>query len=283
MGSSRGLPTHLVFFLMALNGLMGCASPTARIQPMVKEFKQTYPANFAELNGPHRQIHYAFSGNPNNPPVIFVHGSPGDWSGWVEFLMNEELQKHFHLIAVDRPGYGGSGEGEAELSLKNQAQDILGVLQFNHSNRPAIVVGHSYGGAVIAQMAVEKPESISELIFVASSVDPKLEDSQWYQFVATWWPFRLMIPTGLRVCNEEIMALKEQLERLEPQWSSITANVVTIQGTGDTLVPAANQDFILSHVRPELVQSVITVEGMNHFVPWQRPELILNELYKLER
>lgn len=244
------------------------------------EFEKNYPGHIQTYQGQNRPMQFAWTGNKNAPPIVFVHGSPGEWGAWVYFLMNEDLQKNFHLIAIDRPGYGGSGRS-AELSLRNQAEDIALVLQFNHSGQSAILIGHSYGGAVIAQMAADQPTKVFGLIFVASSVDPSLEDTKWYQYLATWWPFRVLIPNSLRVCNEEIMALKGELLLLKPRWPEIKADTVTIQGTEDNLVPLANQDFILAQLSQKQVKGIERVQGMNHFVPWEHPELILQAIEKL--
>lgn len=271
---------RLILFLFAFT-LSGCASPTARIDGKISEFKTKFPDHIQSYQAAHRKMQFAWSGNPNAQPILFVHGSPGAWSAWAEFLLNEDLQKHFHLIAIDRPGFGGSGEGETESSLKTQAEDILAVLQFNRSGKKAILVGHSYGGAVIAQMAVDQPDRIAGLIFVASSVDPDLERIKWFQYPAAWWPFRVLIPTALRVCNEEITALKGELILLKPRMNSITANVATIQGTADDLVPPANQDFILQQIARDHIRLIERVDGMNHFVPWEHPELILKAIATL--
>lgn len=262
----------------ALSGLLSCASPTARLEPKILEFHQRFPDHLRSYAGVHRQMQYAWTGDPANPPLIFVHGSPGSWNGWVEFLLNESLQKHFQVIAVDRPGYGGSGAGETEPSLKNQAEDVLEVLKQNTSGRPAILVGHSYGGAVIAQMAMDQPTKVRGLIFVASSVDPELEHTKWYQIPAGWWPLRHLIPTDLRVCNEEILALKPALEAARLRWVQIQARVISIQGSADSLVPPENQDFILQHTPPDQLLLRKRVIGMNHFVPWEHPELILEAI-----
>ena len=272
-----------IVFLALAGSSASCTSPTARLEPKVQEFKAKYPGHIQSYAGVHRQMGYAWSGNPLAQAVVFVHGSPGQWSGWVEFLLDEDLQKNFHLIAVDRPGYGGSGAGQTETSLRHQAEDVAALLQMNHSGKPAILVGHSYGGAVIAQMAADQPSKISNLVFVASSVDPALEKTKWYQYPASWWPFRALIPGALRVCNEEIMALKPELLLLQPRWKEISAGVSSLQGTGDDLVPAANQVFILDHIPKAQIQVVERVVDMNHFVPWEHPVLIKNTLLKLAR
>ena len=202
--------------------------------------------------------------------------------GLISFWM-KNCGKHFQLIAVDRPGYGGSGEGMSEGSLKEQAAVVMEALQVNQSGLPAILVGHSYGGPVIAQMAISYPDRVAGLVFVASSVSPDLESTKWFQYPATWWPLRVLIPTSLRVCNEEILPLKQELLRILPEWSLIRAKVVLIQGEEDELVPKENLDFLVSHLRSEQIVKIDRVAGLNHFVPWKRPDLILDGIWSLEK
>lgn len=253
-----------------------------RIEPKIAEFKRLYPDHFQTYQAENRKMSFAWSGDVNKTPLIFIHGSPGSWEAWAEFLLDQNLQKRFHVIAIDRPGYGGSSVGITEPSLARQAADIFKLLQFNKSGQRAILVGHSYGGPVIAQLAMDYPEQIAGLVFVASSVDPMLERVKWYQRPAAWWPIRSIIPTALRVCNEEILALKVELEKQVGRWTEIKVRVATIQGEADDLVPALNQDFILKKSAPTQVVFVKRMTDMNHFVPWEHPELIFAGIEAVE-
>jgi pimeloyl-ACP methyl ester carboxylesterase len=234
--------------------------------------------HFITYQGPHHKMRFAWSGDVKKRPIIFVHGSPGSWKAWAGFLQNPQLQNKFHIIAVDRPGYGGSDRGHSEESLKVQSADVISALQYNESGLPAILVGHSYGGPLIARMAADFPQKVSALIFVASSVDPKLEKTKWYQYPASWWPIRSLIPTDFRVCNEEIFALKKELELLLPLWPTIKAKSVLIQGEQDDLVQKENYDFLIQHLAKEQILKATLVPQLNHFIPWKRPDLILDAI-----
>jgi pimeloyl-ACP methyl ester carboxylesterase len=164
----------------------------------------------------------------------------------------------------------------------NRRRSFTEALRTNESGLPAILVGHSYGGPVVAKMAMQTSAKIAGVIFVAASVDPTLEKTKWYQYPASWWPIRLLVPSELRVCNEEIFALKAELEEMLPAWKSLRAKVAIIQGAEDDLVDPANQNFLLRMLPPELVVSSRSVPGLNHFVPWKSPDLILQAISELE-
>jgi pimeloyl-ACP methyl ester carboxylesterase len=269
------LKAGLVFLFL----LISCQNPTKVIRRDIERFEREYPDHFATYKTVHRQMGFAWSGNPAKPPLLLIHGSPGSWKGWAQFLLDKNLQKKFHLIAIDRPGFGVSGEGKAETSLEKQAALIFESLLFNSSKKRAIVIGHSLGGPVAARLAMDYPEKFSGLIFVAASVDPNLEKIKWFQYPGRWFGF--LLPKDLRVCNEEIFPLKDELEKMLPYWKKIQAKVVIIQGEEDNLVPAANVDFLLEHLPKENIVDVVKVPNLNHFVPWKRPELILQAIEKL--
>jgi len=58
-----------------------------------------------------------------------------------------------------------------------------------------------------------------------------------------------------------------------PLWKDVEVPVIVIQGTEDNLVPKENADFAKRMMDPQYLE-VWLVDGMNHFVPWNRPDLI---------
>jgi len=233
---------------------------------------------FATIMVGDRPIHYArigaaAMGNDTLPTVLFVHGSPGSWDAFISFFADSSLYNRAQLISVDRPGFGKSGLGEPEPSLQQQAADIAPLLRLNHSHRKPILVGHSLGGPVIARIAMDYPDEVGGLIFVAPSVSPELEKQEWYRPIGAVFPFRYWLPAELDVSNREILPLRAELEKMRPLWSRIRVPVTIIQGEDDPLVPPGNAGF----AQKMLINAPVTVQmipKMNHFIPWSRPDLI---------
>ncbi len=223
-----------------------------------------------------REVHFVEVGNREKPLVLFVHGSPGTWDNFLGFMTRAELLDRFCLLSVDRPGFGKTG-GPHEPSVAQQAAVLAQVLREQHPGRRAIVVGHSYGGPVIARLAMDHPEQVQALVMVAGSVDPALEKTKWFQIPADWLLLSWMIPQSLVSSNREILALKDELEAMMPLWSRITHPVTVIQGEEDVLVPAANADFA-ERMLTRAPVTMVRVPGMNHFVPWSHPDLIVEAL-----
>lgn len=220
-----------------------------------------------------RKIYYAAIGADSLPLVIFVHGSPGSWTAFIDFFKDSTLYNHAHLISVDRLGFGKSGLGKVEGSMHRQAKAIAAIVKATGSGSKAILVGHSLGGPVIARLAMDFPDQVQGLIIVAGSIDPGLEKKEWFRPIIGSFPIRQLIPGDLDVSNREIRPLRGELIQMLPHWKDIHIPVTVIQGEVDDLVPAANAAF----AKKMLVNAPVSIQmipQMNHFIPWRRPELI---------
>jgi pimeloyl-ACP methyl ester carboxylesterase len=228
-----------------------------------------------------RDIHYVEAGDTTRPAVLFIHGSPGSLSAFIDFLGDSLLLHHARLITTDRPGFGYSNFGTAEPSLQKQAEALKPILEKHKHNRPIILVGHSLGGPLIARMAMDYPDLVNGLVIVAGSIDPELEPNETWFRAPLATPFlSWILPRSFRASNEEIYQLKPQLEKMLPLWKTITCPVIIIQGKKDTLVPYENVNFARKMLVNAPVEYVI-VEDMDHFVPWNHPELIREAVLKL--
>jgi pimeloyl-ACP methyl ester carboxylesterase len=215
------------------------------------------------------------------PLVLFVHGSPGSLSAFIDFLADSILIKKALLISADRPGFGYSNFGNAEPSLKKQGETLKPILEKYKHNRPIVLVGHSLGGPLIARMAVDYPELVDGLIIVAGSIDPELEPNEtWFRAPLSTPFLSWILPGSLRASNEEIYHLKPELEIMLPLWKKITCPVILIQGMRDVLVLPENASFA-ERMLVNATLEVIMVEDMNHFVPWSNPELIDAAILKM--
>ena len=184
------------------------------------------------------------------------------------------------MIAVDRPGYGGSGKGQVETSLVQQALDIAPLLDKASPGQRVLVVGHSFGGPVAARLAMDYGDKITDILILAGSIDPDQERTFWYQYLADWPVFTWMIPEDLLVCNREIRALKNELIDMEPLWKKVNQRVTFIQGEKDQLVPVENANFAKRVMTKANPLKIIRVPSMGHFLPWKKYDLVKSEIIK---
>lgn len=228
-----------------------------------KEMLATLPGHALQLPG--HTVNYLDAGDPNGRVVVFVHGTPGDAYAWTDYLMH--VPKGYRYIAIDRPGFGASGPDDAVVSLAEQARAIAAVIR-TAGNHPAVLVGHSLGGPIVAQVAVDDPDLVAALVILAGSLDPAQENVPLIQYVGDTWPISALLPRALRNANREIIALKPQLEALSARLNEIKIPVTIVHGTKDDLVPYANVAFIKTHMTHTKGMDVTTIEGQNHFLPW---------------
>ncbi len=224
-------------------------------------------------------IHYVTINQNKENLAVFIHGSPGSWSAFVDYFKNDSLLKSYDLVSIDRPGYGLSDAGRPIISLERQAELIAQVLnEFDHSH--IVLVGHSLGGPIAARLAMSYPENIQGLIMVAPSIDPDMERYEWYR---TWISTRVggwITPQDIWVSNAEIVPLKQELEEMMPLWEKVKSKSIVIQGTSDMLVPKANAEFARKMLDDSLLE-VRYLEDVNHFIPWTHPETIIQALLDL--
>jgi len=210
-------------------------------------------------------LSYLDAGDKRGQPVIFVHGTPGEAMGWLDYMT--AVPKGMRFIAVDRPGFGKSGPDDAVTSLEAQA-DAVAQLASELKLEPAILVGHSLGGPVVARFAADHPRRTAALVILAGSLDPAQEDVPWIQNVGDSWPFVAMLPRAIRNANREIIALEAELRQLEPLLGAITVPVYVLHGTADDLVPYANVAFMQSRFTGADKVLVLQLQDQNHFLPW---------------
>ena len=222
------------------------------------------------------KMNYAEIGSDTLPVVFFVHGSPGSWGGFIDFMKDTVLLKKVKMVAVDRIGFGESDFGNGEKSLVVQAELLKPIVaKYKKSGKKIILVGHSLGGPMIARMAMDYPELIDNLIIVAGSIAPDLEPNEkWFRIPMDFMPISILIPASFRASNREILYLKPELEKMLPLWKNIRQPVIVIQGGKDMFVSPKNADFAQKMLVNAKSLKIIKVDTMNHFVPWSHPQLI---------
>ncbi len=112
------------------------------------------------------RIHFLDIGNPNGPPLVFVHGLGGNLLNFIDTLF-PRLESEFRIIALDRAGSAFSTRPfDAEGSLPDHADNIAGLMDHLGITK-ATIIGHSLGGAVALQTAVSHPERVKALALVS--------------------------------------------------------------------------------------------------------------------
>ncbi len=225
------------------------------------------------LNVPHSQtdtVSYLQIGALSGRRVIFVHGTPGNAKGWVDYLLDvPDGRQH---IAVDRLGYGSSTPGQAVVSLRRQAQAIAPLLARQDKRKP-ILVGHSLGAPVITQVALDYPGKVGGLLLLAGAFDPDLEEVNCLQPLGQLKPISRLLPRTIDTANRELLGLKRGLIELADRLPALSVPIIAVTGDMDPLVPRANIDYLESRIDSVHFEKIVLVDR-DHFIPWHsKPEI----------
>ncbi len=111
------------------------------------------------------RVRYARKGDAT-PTALLIHGFGGDLDNW---LFNvDALSEQSTVVALDLPGHGQSdrtlpGRGLGELA--RFVTRFLDAVEIPSAH----LVGHSLGGAIAAQMALDRPDRVESLALIASA------------------------------------------------------------------------------------------------------------------
>lgn len=226
------------------------------------------------------QIHYAITGVDSLPTLFFIHGSPGNWNAFAEYMKDSQLLKKFRMVSIDRPGFGYSDFGNAQ-HLDVQSAWISPLFKELANHKPMFIAGHSLGGPLVIKLCADNTGIFSDLVIIAGSIDPKEEEPEKWRPWLFNTSLNYLVPGALRPANEELWYLKKDLVYLEKDFSKITCGVFFIHGDMDTWVPPENVDYGKKLLVHASYIEVTMLPGANHFIPWTRYSEIRSVLLKL--
>jgi pimeloyl-ACP methyl ester carboxylesterase len=212
------------------------------------------------------------------PTIFFLHGSPSSMSVYNTYYSDETFTAQANIIAADRPGYGFSGLGRSEISVRRQAEKMWKVLEKEGLPQPLYLLGSSYGGTVAAKMAMLHPERVDGILLVSASLAPGLEHTYRISYLIQYPPLRWLVPQSVRTANDEKLAHYRALRKMEPYWERISAPVVFIYGTADKLIFPENASFAMERLVNSPMVEDNPLEGEGHFLQIKYKDLIVSRL-----
>ena len=118
---------------------------------------------------------YEAAGDPKAVPVVFLHGIGGAARGWRSQL--DALAGHYHAIAWDMPGYGGS-QPLPVTSIATLADALKDFLEQLGATKP-VLVGHSIGGMIVQRFLLDHPDLAGGAVLAQTTSAFGSSDGEW--------------------------------------------------------------------------------------------------------
>jgi pimeloyl-ACP methyl ester carboxylesterase len=237
-------------------------------------------------------VHYEAYGRGR--PVILLHGWLGSWGCWLGTM--EALASRYRTYALDFWGFGESDKRRESynvsdfVALVDQFMERLGI-------EHAPVIGHSMGGTVALNLALDRVRRVDKVAVVGSPVDGrslnvflKLAGYPWIAFLV--WNAPSMLRLGIKLFAPWIAAnwsewyalLMRDLSKmtlesflwsinslhhtdLSPRLGALRIPILGVYGRGDKIVDPRQSELIGSVAGSR----VKLLDGARHFPMLDEP------------
>lgn len=246
------------------------------------------PASIRYYESQGRKLRYVTVGDEGGKgTLLFIHGSPGSMSYYSGRFRDEDLLSQFRIFALDRPGYGYSGLGDPEPSIRKQSEMIRVLLDSVHqAKHPVVIVGSSYGAAIACRLAMDHPDLVDGLVLTGPAIGPGREKYFWFTHIIESPLIRWFIPRLFRSANTEKVHHKKELEKMLPFWKNIRVPVAYLQGMNDDIVDTSNAGFARMHLVNAPYLDIQFIKGREHRLAqfeWPRFKEAILEVYARAR
>jgi long-chain acyl-CoA synthetase len=131
---------------------------------------------------------------PDRPQrtFVFLHGFGGKAEQWQYQL--QEFAVENRVVALDLRGHGLSDKPGRGYEMSQMVEDLETALTLLKVKGRIVLVGHSFGGAIVTEYALKHPERIERLILIATAGEFKLNPFFRLGLSLPVWLLRLIGP-----------------------------------------------------------------------------------------
>lgn len=109
--------------------------------------------------------------------IVFIHGSGCSSAVWAEQL--ERFSAEYHTVALDLPGHGQNPR--SSCSSISELVECTWAEMLQLGLRRPVIVGHSLGGAVALQLALDHQEELGGLVLIGTGARLRIPPSLFEQ------------------------------------------------------------------------------------------------------
>lgn len=247
----------------------------------------------------------AYEKTGHGPPLVLVHGTAADHTRWAPIV--PRLAERFTVLAMDRRGRGGSGDGPG-YAFDREFEDVAAVIEA--AGEPVFLLGHSHGAICsleallltdrVKRAVLYEPPVPTDEVIVEAGIVEELEEllargdrqgvvETFFRRVVKMPPAELELAKSVpawqarvaaahTIPREErvyVLGVPEQYRLRPERFESIGVPTLLLEG-GDS--PAFFKKAIVA-VHEALPQSrVVVLPGQQHTAINTAPEAFLKEV-----
>ncbi|MEP7329557.1 MAG: alpha/beta hydrolase [Betaproteobacteria bacterium] len=231
-------------------------------------------------------------------PMLLIAGLAADNAFWLPVLAT--LSAQHQVIVLDNRGCGRTTPLDAGLSIRMMADDAMALVHHLQLTKVDLV-GHSMGGMIAQQCAVQYPDLVDHLVLAATGPInsgrnndlfdswvkslPTLDRTTWFRNLFYWvltakfFDRRQTVDALVELAaaypwQQSTAALRNQVAAIAAfdgtdSLPSIRARTMVLAGTDDLLFPVASSAaWVAAIPRATLVE----MAGVGHSIPIEFPE-----------
>lgn len=148
------------------------------------------------------------------PSLVFIHGASANLHDQMT-AFRSKLEGRADMLFLDRPGLGFSDRGGPQNAYPDGQADAIAALMKKRGIKNAIIVSHSFGGAIAASFALNHKDMVAGLLFLSPATHPWPGGIEWYYDAARvpvfGWLFSTLVapPVGMALIDKATKAVFE--------------------------------------------------------------------------
>lgn len=240
-------------------------------------------------------------------PLLLIAGLGSDSASWLGVVNG--LSKYFRTIIFDNRGCGRSDVPRGAYSIRNMADDAVKLLDALEIKR-AHIIGHSMGGYIAQQLAINYPERIGKLILESTAPVSSKRNNILFEDIynqlkreghsESWirrWTFWLFSPKLFTDSTfidtfiknslkypylQKADGFKSQIDAIalfdaRDKIGTIKAKTLILEGKDDILIAQGEAEILARNVRESSFQ---LLEGVAHCMHIENPKLFTGAVLK---
>jgi pimeloyl-ACP methyl ester carboxylesterase len=260
--------------------------------------KTVFGQQFAKLPGG-VQLEFVEQGDPKGTVVLFLHGFTDSWYSFETTL--KHMPANIHAIAISQRGHGNSTKPEGAYDPKEFAADIAAFIKLKKL-KPAFIVGHSLGGIIAQQFALDYPQLVRGLILVSTDASFKdnpgmpefqqqimgltdpisrefadaFQQSTIVQPIDTAY-YQVLVKESMKVPQHVWKGVINELMKVDltPALGGINHSTLIFWGDKDSFCRKIDQDILIKEIKNS---RLITYKENGHALHWEQPQRFATDL-----